>query len=51
MLGFNSLTGITKSNILDDISPYDILPISGLEIMVHLIPPCMNGISGLVSLA
>jgi hypothetical protein len=50
MLGFNSLTGITKSNILDDISPYAILPISGLEIMVHLIPPCMNGISGLVSL-
>jgi hypothetical protein len=50
MLGFDSLTSVTKSNILDNISLYTIPPISGLEIMVHLIPSRINGISGLVSL-
>jgi hypothetical protein len=50
MLGFDSLASISKSDILDDISLHTIPPISGLEIMVHLIPSWMNGISGLVSL-
>jgi hypothetical protein len=50
MLGFDSLTSVTKSNILDNISLHTIPPISGLEIMVHLIPSRINGISGLVSL-
>jgi hypothetical protein len=50
MLSFDSLTGIAKSNILGDISLYNIPAISGLEIMIHLIPSWMNGISGLVSL-
>jgi hypothetical protein len=38
MLSFDSLTSVTKSNILDNISLHTIPPISGLEIMVHLIP-------------
>jgi hypothetical protein len=50
MLDFNSLTSVTKSNIFDNISLHTIPPISSLEIMVHLIPSWMNGISGLVSL-
>jgi hypothetical protein len=50
MLGFDSLTSVTKSNILDNISLHTIPPISGLEIMVHLIPSRINRISGLVSL-
>ena len=50
MLGFNSLSDVAKSNILDNVSLHTILPISGLEIMVHLIPSGMNGISRLVSL-
>jgi hypothetical protein len=50
MLGFDSLTSVTKSNILGNISLHTIPPISGLEIMVYLIPSWMNGISGLVSL-
>jgi hypothetical protein len=50
MLGFDSLTSVTKSNILDNVSLHTIPPISGIEIMVHLIPSWMNGISGLVRL-
>jgi hypothetical protein len=50
MLSFDSLTSVTRSNILSNISLHSIPPISGLEIMVHLIPSRMNGISGLVSL-
>jgi hypothetical protein len=46
MLGLDSLIGVAKSNI----SPHSIPPIGCLEIMVHLIPSWMNGISGLVSL-
>jgi hypothetical protein len=50
MLSFDSLTSVTKGNILGNISLHTVPPISGLEIMVHLIPFGMNGISGLVSL-
>jgi hypothetical protein len=50
MLNFDSLTSVAKSNILGNVSLHIIPPISGLEIMVHLIPSWMNGISGLVSL-
>jgi hypothetical protein len=47
MLGLDSLIGVTKSNILNNIPLHSIPPISGLEIMIHLIPSWMNGISGL----
>jgi uncharacterized membrane protein len=50
MLGLDSLTGVAKSNILDNIPLHSVPPISCLKIMVHLIPSRMNGISGLVSL-
>jgi hypothetical protein len=50
MLDLDSLTGIAKSDILGDISLHTIPPISDLEIMVHLIPSWMNGISGFMSL-
>jgi hypothetical protein len=50
MLGFDSLTSVTKGNILGNVSLHTIPPLSDLEIMVHLIPFGMNGISGLVSL-
>jgi hypothetical protein len=50
MLSFDSLTDIAKSDILGNISLHSIPPISVLEIMVHLIPSWMNGISELVSL-
>jgi hypothetical protein len=50
MLSFDSLTSVTKGNILGNVSLHTIPPISGIEIMVHLIPYGMNGISGLVSL-
>jgi hypothetical protein len=50
MLGFDSLTSVTESNILGNVSLQTIPPISGLEIMVHLIPSWMNGISGLMRL-
>jgi hypothetical protein len=50
MLGLDSLIGVTKSNILSNISLHSIPPIGCLEIMVLLIPSWMNGISGLVSL-
>jgi hypothetical protein len=50
MLGFNSLAGVAKSNILINISLHSVPPIGCLEIMVYFIPSEMNGISGLVSL-
>jgi hypothetical protein len=50
MLDFDSLTSVTKSNILGNVSLHTISQISGLEIMIHLIPSWMNGVSGLVSL-
>jgi hypothetical protein len=50
MLGFDYLTGIAKSDILGDISLHTIPLISGLEIMVHLLPSLMNGISRFMSL-
>jgi hypothetical protein len=39
MFSLDSLTSVAKSNILGDVSLHSIPPISGLEIMVHLIPP------------
>jgi hypothetical protein len=39
-----------RHHILGNIPLYSIPPISGFEIMVHLIPSWMNGISGFVSL-
>jgi hypothetical protein len=50
MLDFDSLTSVAKSNILGDIPLHTIPPICGLEIMVHLIPSWVNGISGLMRL-
>jgi hypothetical protein len=50
MLDFDSLISVPKSNILGNVPLRTIPPISGLEIMVHLIPSCMNGISGLMSI-
>jgi hypothetical protein len=50
MLDFDSLTGVTKSNILYNNPLHTIPPISGIVIMVHLIPSWMNEISRLVSL-
>jgi hypothetical protein len=51
MLGFDSLTSVTNGNILSHVSFHTVPPISGLEIMVYLIPSWVNGISGLVSLS
>jgi hypothetical protein len=48
VLGLDSLTNVAKDNILDNISLHTVSPISGLEIMVHLIPSGMNGISRLM---
>jgi hypothetical protein len=48
MFSFNALTSVAKSNILSNVPLHTIPPISGLEIMVHLIPFWMNGISGLM---
>jgi hypothetical protein len=50
MLGLDSLIGVAKSNILGNIPLHTVPPISGLEIMVHLIPSWMNGIRRFVSL-
>jgi hypothetical protein len=50
MLGLDSLTGVAKSDILDNTSLHSVPPIGCLEIMVRLIPSWMNGISKLVSL-
>jgi hypothetical protein len=51
MLDLDSLTCVAKSNILGNISLNSVPPIVCLEIMVHLIPSEMNGISGLMSLS
>jgi hypothetical protein len=51
MLGLDSLTCVAKSNILSNISLNSVPSIGCLEIMVHLIPSKVNGISGLVSLS
>jgi hypothetical protein len=48
MLSLDSLTNVAKNNILGNVSLHYIPPISGLEIMVHLIPYWMNGISKLM---
>jgi hypothetical protein len=48
MLDLDSLTSVAKGNILGNVSLHTIPPISGLEIMVHLIPSEMNGISRLM---
>jgi hypothetical protein len=50
MLGFDSLSGVTKSNLLGNVSLHSVPPIGCLEILVHLIPSWMNGISRIVSL-
>jgi hypothetical protein len=48
MLNFDSLTSVTKGNILSNVSFHIVPLISGLEIMVHLIPFRVNGISRLM---
>jgi hypothetical protein len=48
MFGLDSLTSVTKSYILGNVSLHSIPPIIGFEIMVHLIPSWMNGIGRLV---
>jgi hypothetical protein len=48
MLGFDLLTSVVKGNILSNVSLHTVPPISGLEIMIHLIPSGMNGISRLM---
>jgi hypothetical protein len=48
MFSLDSLTSVAKCNILGNVSLHSIPPISGLEIMVHLIPSWMNGIGRLM---
>jgi hypothetical protein len=48
MISLDSLTCVAKSNMLGNISLHFIPPISGLEIMVHLIPSWMIGMSRLM---
>jgi hypothetical protein len=48
MFSLDSLTSVTERNILGNISLHSIPSISGLQIMVHLIPSWMNGISRLM---
>jgi hypothetical protein len=48
MFGLVSLTSVTKGHILGNVSFHSIPPISGLEIVAHLIPAWMNGISRLM---
>jgi hypothetical protein len=48
MFNLDSLTSVTKSNILSSVSLHSIPPVSDLDIMVHLIPPWMNGIGRLM---
>jgi hypothetical protein len=50
VLDLDSLTSVAKDNVLGNVSLHTVPPISGLEIMVHLIPSGMNGIRGLMSL-
>jgi hypothetical protein len=51
MLSLHSLIGVTKGNILKNISLHSIPPIGCLVVTVYLIPSWMNGISRLVSLS
>jgi hypothetical protein len=51
MLGLDSMIGVAKSNILGNIYLYSVPPIGCHEIVVHLIPSWVNGISGLVCLS
>jgi hypothetical protein len=51
MLGLDFLTGVAKDNILSNISVHSVPPIGCLDIMVHLIPYWVNGISKFVSLS
>jgi hypothetical protein len=51
LLVLGSLIGVAKGNILGNISLHSIQSICCLQIMVHLTPSRMNGISGLVSLS
>jgi hypothetical protein len=48
MFSLDSLTSVAKGYILGNVSLHSIPPISGLEIVVHLIPSWMNGISRLM---
>jgi hypothetical protein len=48
MFSLDSLISVAKSNILGNVSLHSTPPISGLNIMVHLIPSWMNGISRLM---
>jgi hypothetical protein len=48
MLSLDSLTSVRKGNILSNVSFHTVPPISGFEIMVHLISSGMNGISRLM---
>jgi hypothetical protein len=48
MFILDSLTSVAMSNVLGNVTLHSIPLISGLEIMVHLIPSCMNGISRLM---
>jgi hypothetical protein len=48
MFSLDSLTSVAKSNILGNVSLHSVPPVSELDIMVHLIPPWMNGISRLM---
>jgi hypothetical protein len=48
MFSLDSLTSFTKSYVFGNASLHSIPPISGLEIMVHLISSWMNGISKLM---
>jgi hypothetical protein len=50
MFSLDLLTSVTKRNILGNVPLHSIPPISGLEIMVHLIPSWMNGISRFIHL-
>jgi hypothetical protein len=50
MFSLDSLISVSKSNILGNVSLHSIPPIGGLEIMVHLIPSWINGISILMCL-
>jgi hypothetical protein len=51
MLNLDFLTGVARGNIFSNISLHSLPPIGYLEVLVHLIPSWMNGISGLMSLS
>jgi hypothetical protein len=48
MFSLDSLTIVTKSYVFGNVPLHSIPPISGLEIVVHLISSWMNGISRLM---